>query len=81
MPYITAATCLHMPAISGHEQVKPISAGCGKRPVSWLVITDMTSVERRPCSSSIIEPILPVQALQMACQRDDAAGRMSMATR
>ena len=31
--------------------------------------------------TSIIEPILPVQALQMACQRDDAAGRMSMATR
>src|SRR5690606_37055127 len=61
-PYSVAATCLHIPAQSGQEQLIVISEGEGKSPSFGLVTTLITLLDIRPSSSSTSEATSPPQA-------------------
>src|SRR5580693_4489589 len=74
MPYRTAATCLHISAQSGQLHESLISCGDGNRPVFRRQIRSMTTLDRRPCRSSINESIAPAQSLQMDRQRAFVTG-------
>lgn len=68
MPYITAATCLHIDAQSGQLQSSRISAGDGNSPVFCRHTRSITASESRPCSSSTSESMEPEQSVQIARQ-------------
>ena len=68
--------CLHMSAQSGQSQASLISPGFGNSPLSRSVTIAMTLSEKRPCSSSSIEPIWPAHCLRTRFHLLAASGAM-----
>src|SRR4030095_9604787 len=79
-PYKTAATCLHMRAESGHEQLSFISAGVGNNPVFCRHNRSIVVFENRPSSNSTNQSLAPAQSRQTSVHRRFGIGETLIST-